>query len=67
MSSIEERVATLEEKAENQEKLLTSIDATLTSISNNLAKQKGFIGGVIFAVSAIWVAAIAALSYFKGS
>jgi hypothetical protein len=64
--SPEERLAVLEERMDTQEDLLTRIEKSVTGISATLAKQKGFFGGIVFAVSAIWIVGLAVFSYFKG-
>lgn len=52
--SIEERVAKLEVQAEQTAKLLSDIDEKLTALSDQFLKHKGFIGGIIFTVTAVW-------------
>lgn len=64
--SPEERLAVLEERANTQEELLKTINTNVDTIKGQLASQKGFFGGIVFAVSAIWVVGLAAFSYFKG-
>lgn len=59
--SIEERVARLEEKAIANENLLKDIDEKVTELSNQFLRHKGFIGGVIFTVSALWAVILLAL------
>lgn len=64
--SPEERLAVLEERANTQEELLKDISKTVTEMNTTLSKQKGFIGGVILTVSALWAVGLAVFSYFKG-
>lgn len=52
--SLDERVAVLEERSENDKTLLLNIDKKVSELSEQFLKQKGFLGGVIFASSAVW-------------
>lgn len=61
--SIEERIARLEEKAAQNEKLLEDIDTKLTALSEQFLKHKGFMGGIIFTVSALWAVILVALDF----
>jgi hypothetical protein len=54
MSTLEERIARLEVKVGMNENLLVDIDKKVTNLSEQLLKHKGFFGGVVFAVSALW-------------
>lgn len=40
-------------------------DARWEIIQNHMAKQKGFIGGIVLVVSSIWAIVLAALQLFK--
>lgn len=61
--SIEERVAKLEVQAEQTAKLLSDIDEKLTALSEQFLKHKGFIGGIIFTVTAVWAVVLAGLNF----
>lgn len=61
--SVEERVARLEEKAENTEVILKDIDKKVTDLSDQFLRYKGFIGGVIFTISAIWALILLAIDF----
>ena len=54
--SIEERVARLEVQSEQNREMLKDIDAKVTSLTEQFLKHRGFIGGVIFTISAMWAA-----------
>lgn len=57
--SVEVKIARLEERFDDMEKQLVVIGSDLKEVRKTLAHQRGFVGGVAFAISAIWVAAIA--------
>ena len=51
---INERLAVLESKVESFQKSQDDILIEVKSINNTLGRYKGFFGGVIFVVSAVW-------------
>ena len=57
--SLEVKIARLEERSVTMEGQLTTIGADIKDVRRTLTHQRGFVGGVVFAVSAVWVAAIA--------
>jgi hypothetical protein len=71
-----ERIAVLEAKVELYQKDLREIKTIITDhmeeedarweiIQNHMAKQKGFIGGIVLVVSSIWAIVLAALQFIK--
>jgi len=60
-----ERLAVLEQQMAHVTAQLTANSAVLGEIKQQMARQKGFIGGIIFLVSAVWAAAGVALAYFR--
>jgi hypothetical protein len=60
-SELAERVAKLEVTSEQNTAILGDIDKKVTELSNQFLKHKGFIGGVIFTVSALWAVVLLAL------
>lgn len=62
-TSMAERVAILETEISAVVAKLESNSAVLVQIDQKLSRQKGFIGGVIFVVSALWALALAALKF----
>lgn len=60
--SIEERVAKLEVQAQQTAKLLSDIDEKLTALSDQFLKHKGFIGGIIFTVTAVWTVVLSGIN-----
>lgn len=54
--TIRERIAKLELAAETQEKTNQIILEKLSSIQNELLRYKGFLGGVAFLASSLWIA-----------
>jgi hypothetical protein len=71
MASPDERVAALEAHRENDVKLLTEMSGKLdtvvskvTTIELQLAKQKGFLAGVMFVLLPIWSAITVAVSTY---
>lgn len=61
MSTIEERVAVLEQITEQNKKTLEEVrvltaqtNMAVNALSDNVAKQKGFIGGVLFVLVPIF-------------
>jgi hypothetical protein len=51
---VEERIATLETKVEALEEIAKESRAILEEIKTTQIKQKSFLGGVVFVVSAMW-------------
>ena len=49
-----ERLAVLESKVESFQKSQDDILAEVKSINSTLGRYKGFFGGIIFVVSALW-------------
>jgi hypothetical protein len=67
IDSIEEkttRIGSLETRAANVELLIEDIDRKVTAIAAEFSKYKGFIGGVVFTVSALWAVIILGINYF---
>jgi len=76
MTDLNERIATLEvlveqltarvishmEREEEERKELLKLISELQQVQ---LKQKGFIGGMVFAVSALWAAGLAVWEIFK--
>lgn len=52
--SLVERLAVLEAKVETFQKSQEDILAEVKSINSTLGRYKGFFGGIIFVVSALW-------------
>lgn len=44
---------------------LDRLEEKVDALTEQFSKYKGFVGGVIFTVSALWAVAIAMFSYFK--
>jgi hypothetical protein len=65
MGTIEERVAVLEEQSKTMKENIEILLTQNTQILQVLSKQRGFIGGIITAVSAVWAIVLAALAYFR--
>ena len=74
MSDLEERVAVLETlvevQSEDHREILAVFKAHMekedqrwTEIQKNTARQKGFIGGAVFIISAMWAAVLAGLHF----
>ena len=63
MITVEERIARLEAKAEYSGELLQDIDNKLSDLSTQFHKYKGFMGGVIFTVSALWTIVLIAVDF----
>ena len=61
MITPEERLVALEVKVEANEELLKEINKKVTALSEQLLKHKGFLGGVIFTVSALWAVILLAI------
>ena len=61
--SIEERVAKLEVQSEQNAKLLSDINDKLTELSEQFLRHKGFVGGIIFTVTAVWAVVLAVLNF----
>jgi hypothetical protein len=61
--SIEERVAKLEVQSEQNTEMLKDIDAKLTALSDQFLRHKGFMGGVIFTVSALWAVILVGVDF----
>lgn len=53
---LDERIAVLEEKVDTLEKQNEKVLAKLDEITSQLSRQKGFIGGAIFIISALGAA-----------
>jgi hypothetical protein len=60
-SELAERVAKLEVTSEQNTAILGDIDKKVTELSNQFLRHKGFIGGVIFTVTALWAVVLLAL------
>lgn len=54
--SVRERIAKLELAAENQEKTNEEILKKLDQITTEMTRYKGFLGGIAFFASSLWVA-----------
>ncbi len=69
LDAIEERtsrISALESQAENTASILKEIVAQVTELNNQLLKHKGFIGGVMFTVTALWtIIALGVTMWFK--
>lgn len=60
------RIRSLEDKADTMEGLIKDMSVTVTELSNQLLKHKGFIGGVIFTITSFWtILALAVTVWFK--
>lgn len=60
------RIGALEARAQTQEELLKDINTKVTELSNQFLKHKGFIGGVIFTITALWtIIALSITVFFK--
>lgn len=59
-----ERIAVLEERQAGIDQKLEKMSVSLTHIESTLSKQRGFIAGVVFVISALW-ALVAAVFKFK--
>lgn len=73
---LETRVAVLEnivqEQTKKHDEMMTAFmrhmdkeEARFEEIQRNTARQKGFIGGVVFVISAMWAAIIGIIHYMK--
>jgi hypothetical protein len=76
MSDNQERIAVLETKMEavhedNAKTLrmfrehMEKEDSRWEEIQRNTARQKGFLGGVVFVISALWAAILAGLHFMS--
>lgn len=64
--AIEERVAVLETKMDTIEAQLEQIKEKQDTLLQNFTKYKGFVGGILFTISAIGTAIGMAISYWTG-
>lgn len=64
MSTPEERIMALEVKVAANDQLLRDIDVKVTALSEQLLRHKGFLGGVIFTVSAMWAVILIIVDMF---
>lgn len=55
---LEERVAILETKLETAVEKLDSIEANTTAIKDSMAKQRGFLAGMLAILTPIWGAVL---------
>lgn len=58
-----ERVAVLEVHTATNTALLGDIDKKVTQLSDQFLKHKGFMGGVIFTVSALWAVVLLGIDF----
>lgn len=58
-----ERVAVLEVHTATNTVLLGDIDKKVTQLSDQFLKHKGFMGGVIFTVSALWAVVLLGIDF----
>jgi DNA repair ATPase RecN len=54
LAKVEQRIESLEEVFEDRGKKLDAIIATLEEMKNEQTKYKGFIGGVVFTIGAVF-------------
>ena len=54
LAKVEQRIDALEEVFEDRGKKLDAIIATLDEMKNDQTKYKGFIGGIVFTVGALF-------------
>lgn len=57
--SVEVKIARLEERFDDMDEQLDAISSDLKEVRKTLSHQRGFLAGVVFAISAVWVAGIA--------
>ncbi len=69
--TLDERVAVLESRMDTaegllgkQHDLLEKIWSDVRELSNQIIKHKGFVGGIIFTISALWGIFILGFQYF---
>lgn len=60
---LSERVAVLEVHTATNTALLGDIDKKVTQLSDQFLKHKGFMGGVIFTVSALWAVVLVGIDF----
>lgn len=58
-----ERLAVLEQQVSQVTAQLAANSTVLSDIQRQMSRQKGFIGGIVFVVSAVWALAIAAMKF----
>lgn len=63
---IESKCVNHETNIEMQSEILKGIQGDVQNIAITLAGNKGFFGGIVFAVSGIWVILLVLLNYFTG-
>lgn len=59
-----ERVAVLEVHTAQNTQLLSDIDKKVTALSDQFLRHKGFMGGIVFTVSALWAAVVLGFEFF---
>ncbi len=64
VASLEVRMGTAEELLRNQNTILEKIWRDVRELSNQIIKHKGFVGGIIFTISALWGIFILGFQYF---
>ena len=62
-AELTERVAVLEVHTAANTTLLNDIDKKVTDLSDQFLKHKGFMGGVIFTVSALWAVVLIGIDF----
>lgn len=62
-AELAERVAVLEVHTATNTELLGDIDKKVTDLSDQFLKHKGFMGGVIFTVSALWAVILVGIDF----
>lgn len=65
MTELHERVAVLETQQRALEKNQQEILKKLDDIQGTLKKYRGFIGGIVFVINALWIVATGIFAFFN--